>query len=56
MQSPMPSVLQGLETAREELGLEVHGLLVGNSQSGPMTQICSHLHVFKSWDTARRSR
>eukprot|EP00210_Caulerpa_lentillifera_P001838 g1767.t1 len=56
MGEPEKSVMEGLEMAREELGLEVHGLLVGRTESGPMKRICSHLHMFKSWDIARRSR
>ena len=30
-------------------GLEVHGLLVSPQVSSAMKELCTHLHVFKSW-------
>ena len=36
-------------SAYDELGLEVHGLLVGRNVTEPMKKLCTHLHVFKSW-------
>jgi len=48
---PSEEVLRRLQHAKAELGLEVHGLLVGRSDSSPaMDAICSHLHVFQSWN------
>lgn len=44
-------VLQKLKEAEAGLGLEVHGLLVGRQVTDPMRQLCTHLHVFKSWST-----
>lgn len=35
--------------AHEQLGLEVHGLLVGRQVTPPMQALCTHLHQFKSW-------
>ena len=59
---PSPDVGARLARAKEELGLQVHGLLVGgrsSSSSGgkgskePISEgvaaICSSVHVFKSW-------
>jgi hypothetical protein len=48
---PQPSddILQRLAAARQSLGLEVHGLLVGRNVTAPMQALCSHLHVFRSW-------
>ncbi|KAL3158055.1 hypothetical protein ABBQ32_011665 [Trebouxia sp. C0010 RCD-2024] len=57
---PRPSdrVKRDLRRAVEDLGLEVHGLLVGQQDTTPaMQEICTHLHVFKSWSAVggRRS-
>lgn len=47
---PSETVKRDLHRAVDELGLEVHGLLVGQQDSTPaMEDICTHLHVFKSW-------
>eukprot|EP00891_Asterochloris_glomerata_P001609 jgi/Astpho2/1609/e_gw1.00028.9.1_t len=56
---PMPSkdICDKLKTAKEELGLEVHGLMVGRSDTTPaMEAFCSHLHVFQSWGVLNTSR
>ena len=48
--SPSGWVKEGLRSAVEKLGLEVHGLMVGQQESTPaMQEFCTHLHVFKSW-------
>ena len=47
--APSPEILSALRTAHEELGLEVHGLLVGRNVTPPMQELCTHLHVFRSW-------
>ena len=47
--SPNEDILRKLKVAREGLGLEVHGLLVGKNVTEPMKELCTHLHVFKSW-------
>ncbi|KAL4527328.1 hypothetical protein Ndes2526B_g08972 [Nannochloris sp. 'desiccata'] len=47
--SPNEDILNRLELATETMGLEVHGLLVGRNVTEPMKQLCTHLHVFKSW-------
>jgi uncharacterized protein with von Willebrand factor type A (vWA) domain len=48
---PMPDddIMRRLKMATEDLKLEVHGLLVGRNVTDPMKQLCTHLHVFKSW-------
>jgi uncharacterized protein with von Willebrand factor type A (vWA) domain len=47
--SPNEDILKKLELATETMGLEVHGLLVGRNVTEPMKELCTHLHVFKSW-------
>lgn len=40
-----------LAKARAELDLEVHGLLVGSEHAKTaMSDLVTHLHIFKSWD------
>ena len=51
---PDQDILQKLNTAKEELGLSVHGLLVGRVTE-PIEQICSDIHVFKSWNVVDSS-
>jgi uncharacterized protein with von Willebrand factor type A (vWA) domain len=46
---PKKDILSRLDAAKADLGLEVHGLLVGPRITAPMEELCSHLHVFKSW-------
>ncbi len=55
---PMPNeaVLTGLKTMQDELGLEVHGLLVSKNITEPMRQLCTHLHLFKSWGAVEAAR
>ena len=42
-------MVRGLRAAVDELGLEVHGVIVGNTVTKVMEDLCTHLHVFKSW-------
>ncbi|KAA6415263.1 MAG: hypothetical protein FRX49_13645 [Trebouxia sp. A1-2] len=56
---PRPSewVKKDLKAAVDDLGLEIHGLLVGQQDSTPaMQDICTHLHVFKSWSAVGGKR
>jgi uncharacterized protein with von Willebrand factor type A (vWA) domain len=48
---PNEDILRKLDIAKEELGLSVHGLLVGQRVTEPMEQICSDgkINVFKNW-------
>lgn len=50
---PQPSedILARLKAGHEQLGLEVHGLLVGRNVTPAMEALCSTgtLHQFKSW-------
>lgn len=52
---PSDTILDRLGAARESLGLEVHGLLVGRNITPPMEALCTHLHVFKSWSVVAPS-
>lgn len=55
---PMPKdqLLDQLGDAKEDLGLELHGLLVGRHESKALQQLTTHLHVFKSWSTVKASK
>ncbi|KAG1654685.1 hypothetical protein FOA52_008546 [Chlamydomonas sp. UWO 241] len=48
---PMPDkkILDTIKGMNERLGLEVHGLLVASHVTEPMRQLCTDVHVFKSW-------
>jgi len=46
---PGEEVEKRLKEAVDDLGLEVHGVIVGNSVTKVMEDLCTHLHVFKSW-------
>eukprot|EP00775_Hariotina_reticulata_P007193 gene7193-7407_t len=46
---PNQELLDGLAQAHEDMGLEVHGLIVSSQVSESMQKLCTHLHVFKSW-------
>lgn len=50
---PRPSqhVAEKLKLAKESLGLEVHGLLVGRHASEALSEFASHVHTFKAWDS-----
>jgi hypothetical protein len=44
---------RGLEREVQERGLEVHGVIVGNEKTHVMKELCTHLHVFKSWSSVK---
>ena len=52
---PNEDIIQKLNLAKEELGLTVHGLLVGQRVTEPMEAICRDpsgketISVFRSW-------
>jgi uncharacterized protein with von Willebrand factor type A (vWA) domain len=46
---PSEELLTSLAKAQDDLGLEVHGLLVSSRANETMQKLCTHLHVFKSW-------
>ena len=47
---PEQSIIDSLNLAKEELGLKVHGLLVGEAGNAEVVEtICTHVHTFKSW-------
>lgn len=48
---PSPDVSDKLRLAKETLGLEVHGLLVGRHASEALAEFASHVHTFKAWDS-----
>jgi uncharacterized protein with von Willebrand factor type A (vWA) domain len=53
--SPSKEILSLLATAHDQLGLEVHGLLVGRSVTPPMEALCHHLHVVGAGGGRERS-
>ena len=52
---PDVDVVAKLDTAKEEMGLKVHGLLVGEPGAGAdvMDALCTHTHTFKSWSAVK---
>jgi hypothetical protein len=46
---PREDLLEDVRYMHDDLGLEVHGLLVGNDITPPMKALCTQLHLFKSW-------
>ena len=47
---PDEALISSLNDAKEELGLKVHGLLVGDAGNEEVIEsICTHVHTFKSW-------
>ncbi|GBF88932.1 hypothetical protein Rsub_01431 [Raphidocelis subcapitata] len=46
---PSEELMSSLSKAQDDLGLEVHGLLVSSRANETMQKLCTHLHVFKSW-------
>jgi len=46
---PREGLLRDVARLHDDVGLEVHGLLVGSHVTPAMEQLCTHLHVFKSW-------
>ena len=47
---PDETLIANLNEAKEEMGLKVHGLLVGDAGNAEVVEsICTHVHAFKSW-------
>ena len=47
---PDENLISSLNDAKEEMGLKVHGLLVGDAgDEAVMNAICTNVHKFKSW-------
>lgn len=55
---PDEDMLTDLNLAKEEMGLKVHGLLVGEPGAGAdvVEQLCTHTHTFKSWAAMKEAR
>ena len=43
------STLQRLDEARQQLGLAVHGVLVGDRETLGMLEVCDHIHWVRDW-------
>jgi uncharacterized protein with von Willebrand factor type A (vWA) domain len=43
------STLQRLDDARSQLGLAVHGVLVGDRETLGMLEVCDHIHWVRDW-------
>lgn len=50
---PAPQLVADLAACREELGLKVHALLVGDSSNPNVDALATDRHVFRSWSTVR---
>ncbi len=47
----VPDDLQtDLDRLRDDIGLQVHGVLVANYDRGSMAQLCDELHEFQQWE------
>ncbi|GAX75202.1 hypothetical protein CEUSTIGMA_g2646.t1 [Chlamydomonas eustigma] len=46
---PGTEILNTIKAMHDDSGLEVHGLLVSRQISEAMKQLCTQIHVFKSW-------
>ena len=55
---PDEEMLADLNAAKEEMGLKVHGLLVGEPGAGAdvVEALCTHTHTFKSWSAVKEAR
>ena len=55
---PDEEMLADLNVAKEEMGLKVHGLLVGEPGAGAdvVEALCTHTHTFKSWAAVKEAR
>jgi uncharacterized protein with von Willebrand factor type A (vWA) domain len=55
---PDEEMLADLNAAKEEMGLKVHGLLVGEPGAGAdvVEALCTHTHTFKSWAAVKEAR
>ncbi len=45
----VPATLDRLDAARSELGLAVHGVLVGDRETMGMLEVCDHIHWIRDW-------
>jgi uncharacterized protein with von Willebrand factor type A (vWA) domain len=52
---PDAALLSALEEGRRDMGLKVHGLLVGDAGSEAVTSLCTHVTTFRSWDAVREA-
>ena len=50
---PSQAILNRLQTAKDDLNLEVHALLVGGRESEVVKLFASHIHQFKAWDAVK---
>ena len=50
---PDAGLLAALEEGRRDMGLKVHGLLVGDAGSDAVASLCTHVTTFKSWDAVK---
>ena len=55
---PDEEMLADLDAAKAEMGLKVHGLLVGEPGAGAdvVEALCTHTHTFKSWSAVKEAR
>ena len=55
---PDEDMLADLDAAKEEMGLKVHGLLVGEPGAGAdvVEALCTHTHTFKSWSKVKEAK
>eukprot|EP00854_Cymbomonas_tetramitiformis_P005947 gene5947-7150_t len=55
--NPDAGLIQQLDATKDDLGLKVHGLLVGDPREPEiMDAICSQVHRFTAWDKVKQAR
>ncbi|MBK6850316.1 MAG: VWA domain-containing protein [Burkholderiales bacterium] len=45
----VPATLASLDQARSELGLQIHGILVGDRETMGMLEVCDEIHWVRDW-------
>lgn len=53
IQPPKQRILEQVADFHERLGLEVHGLLVGTQVTQAMEDLCTSIHMFRSWSAVK---
>jgi uncharacterized protein with von Willebrand factor type A (vWA) domain len=56
LRPPRQDLLDRLAAANRDLGLRVHGLLVGTEVTPAMEALCTDVHLFRSWSAVKGSR
>ena len=50
---PSEELVADVARCREEMGLKVHAVLVGETSNPAVESLCSHMHTFRSWSSVK---